>query len=571
MYEGMSQAEVIRRLFGRPSASGERVMPPPPPRATVEHDSVDKMQFGNHADDSPRFRRIAVEDAPQIAPDAPDPDPIDFTQATPDEIKAWQAKARDAKAKREAAPAYDAWSDLTRDIFYSYHHSREPQVKSPDQVDPAVAHHAKIASRMVSEDEHAQARNLTRDDATASAIATMAASRALREALEDELIDQARQSEDFEQARDSAEGAQQTLDDLRAKAQEQHAQGQPVESGLKDQIKDAVAQKRQAQAQAAQIAQSSPTPMSQAGHDAIVAAVQAAHEAAQNAASIPSFGQGFGAGEPRYESPEQALTIADMWANNETLKAVSELYGRLDRDMRFKRAKRVTGGADEIVDLKFGDDLRRILPTELGALADDDFEDDFYMRFLGGEVRVFDTVGEESAGKGPIVLTCDESYSMNGERNVWAKALALALLNITRREKRDFAYVAWASGGQCKTHLFKAKDDLNAQAIVDMASHFFGGGTTPVLGLAEADRIMSSVPEFRKADVVKLTDGEAAFGPEDKRLRDRMAEKGVRFHGVGIGQTFGYLKELTDDVVSVRDFDLDNPSEATAHLATHIT
>jgi uncharacterized protein with von Willebrand factor type A (vWA) domain len=82
---------------------------------------------------------------------------------------------------------------------------------------------------------------------------------------------------------------------------------------------------------------------------------------------------------------------------------------------------------------------------------------------------------------------------------------------------------------------------------------------------------MSSVPEFRKADVVKLTDGEAAFGPEDKRLRDRMAEKGVRFHGVGIGQTFGYLKELTDDVVSVRDFDLDNPSEATAHLATHIT
>lgn len=571
----MSQAEVIRRLFGRPTASGERELPPPPPRQAVEHDSVDKMQFGIHADDSPRFRHVAIEDAPVIAPDAADPDPIDFTQATPDEIQAWQTEAKAAKAKRENTSPYDAWPDLTRDIFYSYHHGREPKVKSPEEVDPAVAHHAKIASRMVAEDEHAQSRNLTRDDATASAIATMAASRALREALENELIEQARQSEEFEQARESAEGAQQSLDDLREQAKQAKADTGQVPQPLVDDIKQAVQAKRAAQGQAAQVAQASPKAMTQAAHEAIVKAVKEGHEAAKNAASMPSFGQGFGSGEPRYESPEQALTIADMWANNPVLRKVSELYGRLERDMRFQRAKRVTGGADEIVDLKFGDDLRRILSTELGALADDDFEDDFYMRYLGGEIRVFDTVGEESAGKGPIVLTCDESYSMNGERNIWAKALACALLNICRREKRDFAYVAWASASDVKTHLFKAKEGLKAQDIVDMVSHFFGGGTTPVLGLAEADKIMSSVPEFRKADVVKITDGEAKFDGEDKRLRDRMMERGVRFHGVGVGnqirQGSGYLNHLTDDVVHVQDFDLEDPSAATAHLATHIT
>ncbi len=437
-------------------------------------------------------------------------------------------------------------------------------------MNPAVSHHSKIAGRMLAEEEHARARNITRDNATASAIATMAASRALKEALQDELEEQARQSEEFEEAVDEAEGAMQNLDDLRGQARDLRDQGQPIPGSLVQNIKDAVKDKRKAQAQAADIA-ANPVPFDQKAAQAIVEAVQQGAQAAEDAENIPSFSQGFGEGEPRYQSPEQALSIAEMWANNPVLKAVSQMYGRLDQDMRFKRAKRVVGGQDEIVDLKFGDDLRRVLPAELGALVDTDYEDDFYMRYLSGELRVWDTVGEEHAGRGPILLCCDESSSMSGDRNVWAKALALCLLNISRREKRDFAYIAFAAASQVAVHTFPAKKALDAQSVVDCASHFFGGGTTPIIALAAADKIMSEVPEFKKADVVMVSDGEAAFGPEDTRLRDRMAARGVRFHGVGIGGSFSYLEAMTDDVVSVMDFDLENPSEATAHLATHIT
>ena len=563
----ISQAEMIARLFGR---KGGQVRPKPLPRQAVEHDSVDKMQFDMYADDSPRFRRIAVDERPHIAPNVPDPDPIDFTQASPDEIKEWQEKARAAKDARDNAPEYDAWDDLTRDIFYSYHHPSEPEILPPERVDPAVAHHAKIASKMTAEDEHAQSRNITRDNPTAAAIATMAASRALKEALSDELVEQARQSEDFEQARQQAESAMERLESLRNEAKQLKQDGQPIPQDLVQAVQQAVKDKRASQANAADLALAAPLPFNKAAHDAVVAAVQAGAEAAEASQSMPSFDQGFGQGEPRYESPEQALSIAELWANDPTLRAVTELYGRLDKDMRFKRAKRVVGGADEIVDLKFGDDLRRILSTELASLADDDYEDDFYMRYLGAEIRVFDTVGEEQAGRGPVVLCVDESGSMSGESNVWAKALAMCLLNICRREKRDFAYVGFASGSQVNTFLFKAKEDLDPQQIIDMASHFFGGGTTPVIALAAADKVMETA-EFRKADVVMVSDGEASFGGEDKRLRDRMAERGVRFHGIGIGGSFRYLNELTDDVVSVSAFDLTDPSEATAHLATHIT
>lgn len=565
-----TQKELIDRLFGRP---GQR--PVPMPRSTVTHDSVDEMVFGNYTDDSPRFRATAIDDKPRIPPDVPDPDPIDFTTAKPAEITDWQKQAKAAKAARENAPEYEPWEELTRDIFYSYHHPREPRVLDPDEVDPGVAHHAKIASKMMAEEEHAQSRNITRDQPTAAAIATMAASRALRAALEDELLEQARQAEEFEREREKAQAQQQTLDQLRQQAQALRDQGQQVPQQLIDDIKAGIHAKRAAQAQAAQAAQATPAGFDSAAHAAVTAAVQAGAEAAKAAQSIPSFTQGFGEGEPRYESPEQALSIAEMWANNEMLRRVAELYGRMNLEMRFQRAKRVVGGADEIVDLKFGDDIRRVLPSELIALADDDLEDDFYMRWMGGELRVYDTVGEEHAGRGPIVLAVDESGSMSGDRNVWAKALAMVLLNIARREKRDFAYVGFSSGDQVKTFLFKVRDSLEAQAIVDMAGHFFGGGTTPVIALAAADKVMEQA-EFRKADVTMVTDGEASFGSEDKRLRDKMAARGVRFHGVGIGtgrggQPYRYLADLTEDTVSVHDFDLQDPSEATAHLATHIS
>lgn len=558
--------DIIKRLFGR----GKEQRPKPLARSTVTHDSVDKMVFENYSEDSPRLRN-ALDDRPKIPVDAPDPEAIDFTTATPDEIKAWQKEAREAKRKREQAPEYDAWEDLARDVFYGYHHPRDPQVVDED-IDPAVAAHAKIMSKMLAQDEFTQARNITRDDGVASAAATLASTRTLREALTEELIEQARQSEEFEQARETAEGAMEELESLRDEAKQQHADQGSVDPSLAIQIRDTVKRKREAQAQAADIAMNAPVPFDKAAHEAVVRAVEAGLDAAEKMQNIPSFGQGFQEGEPRYESPEQALSIAEMWTTNELLNAVAELYGRLDKDMRFERSKRVVGGQDEIVDVTIGDDLRRVVTSEYASLADDDMEDDFYSRYLTSELTIYSTVGEEHAGRGPIILVGDESMSMQGERLVWMKAMALCLLNISRREKRDFAYVGFASGRQVRSFQFPTRQAMDAQEVVEMASHFFNGGTTPIIGITMAVEIMDRAADFKKADIVIVSDGEAGVGPEDRRLRDYLDQKGVRIHGIGIGGSFTYLKEMaTAGTVDIRDFDLTDPSEATAHLATHIT
>lgn len=556
----------LARLFGR---GGQK--PKPLPRATVEHDSVDKMMFGNYADDSPRFRSAVIEDAPKIAPNVPEPPVPDFTTASREEVAKYQADAKAAREARDKAPPYGNWEDLSRDLFYSYHHVREPSVVPPAEVDPGVAFHGRIMQKMIAEDDHAKSRNVTRDDATMAAMATQAGLNVLRGALEEELIDQAREAEEFEQAKREAEQKMDELESMRKDAQQQHADAGQVDPALVQEIKQAVLDKRALQQAAVDQASQIPAKFDQAAHDAVVAAASASAQAIEDAGNIPSFGQGFGEGEPIYESPEQALSIAERWSKGD-LKKIAELYGRIWSDFHFKRSKRVVGGQDEIVDITIGDDLKRLVSSELIALADDDLFDDFLARYTARELLVYSTVGEEHAGRGPVVLVVDGSSSMSGDRTIWARAVALTLLNVCRREKRDFAFVEFSSATQVYSMQFPAKRELKADDIVEMASHFFRGGTAPLVGVQRGVEIMEAA-EFKKADLVLVSDGEAGFGDEDKRIRDRLREKGVRIHGIGIGSSFGYLKNMceAETITTIHDMDLEDPNEATGQLAVQVT
>lgn len=538
------------------------------PDSVVSHDSIDAMEFANYADDSPRFRRLTVEDAPSVAPDVPDPEPIDMTTATPDQFRTYQQAMRDAQTARDAAPPYAAWDKLTRDVFYSYHTHDQPEIIEP--VDPGVELHKRIMPKMMTTDEHAQARNVTRDSSTTAAIATMAAVKALKDILGDELSEQAREAQEYAEQAEKARDANDQLEFLRDRAKDLHAQGQPIPQPLVDQIKQGVHNRRAAQQAAMQAAQAQ-TPMSATAMEAVQAAAAAGAKAASDAANLPSFGGGFGAGEPTYESPEQALSIAEMWATNPQLRAMAERFGRLDKDIRFQRSKRVVGGNDEIVDVEFGDNLARVLPDELALFADPDYEDEFLMRYCSEELLIFSTVGEENAGRGPIIVVMDGSSSMRGERNIWCRAVSMCLLHIARIEKRDFAAVEFADARSVETWTFPAKAQLPAERIVEMASHFYGGGTSPIQGVAGAAKLMQDAADFKKADIVLIGDGEASFGPEDARLRDQLTQMGVRLFGIGIGGSFAYLSQYCEHVVAVHDFELQDPSQATAELATHIS
>src|SRR4051794_20501994 len=117
----------MSRLFGRGAESAPEL-----PTQAVEFDGIDRMVFDDVRLSSPRFQRVALEDPPIITPDAREPDPLDFTAASPDEIAAWQEQVKAARAARAQADPYGGWEKLVRDVFYYFHHARPPKLHAPE-------------------------------------------------------------------------------------------------------------------------------------------------------------------------------------------------------------------------------------------------------------------------------------------------------------------------------------------------------------------------------------------------------------------------------------------------------
>jgi uncharacterized protein with von Willebrand factor type A (vWA) domain len=315
--------------------------------------------------------------------------------------------------------------DLTRDIFYSYHHPREPEVLARAR----WTRRSRTTRRSPQDDGRGRPRAVAEHhprQATAAAIATMAASARAEGSAGDELIEQARQSEEFEQAREQAEGAMDQLESLREQARERTRQGQPVPQELVDQIKQGVQDKRAAGSRPREIALASPGAVRQGRARSGRRRRSAGGKEAARTREHPELRSGLRRGRAALRVARAGADHRGHVGEQRDPARVAELYGRLDKDMRFKRAKRVVGGQDEIVDLKFGDDIRRILPSEL-ALA----------RGRGLRGRLLHALPRRRAarvrhrGRGARRARSHRPGrgrvgSMSGERNVWAKALACA-------------------------------------------------------------------------------------------------------------------------------------------------
>ena len=76
-------------------------------------------------------------------------------------------------------------------------------------------------------------------------------------------------------------------------------------------------------------------------------------------------------------------------------------------------------------------------------------------------------------GKGPIIITIDESGSMQGEKAHTAKALALALAWIARQQNRWCALIAY-SGDSGERLLALPPRRWNESALADWLTAFIG-------------------------------------------------------------------------------------------------
>lgn len=266
--------------------------------------------------------------------------------------------------------------------------------------------------------------------------------------------------------------------------------------------------------------------MSKIRQAARVACKEATKEADSTNQMMKAFGHGIGPGTKHISSPTAKRELANKLSNNNVLKKIAELAGRMRSTAFEKQRTKTKHGVDEIADIKTGDDLARLVPAEMVKLAHPLMKVDFKKKFLEKNLLQYKLRGKDKEAKGPVIVCVDESGSMKGERDVWAKAVSMVLLNIAQKQNRNYCLVHF-DGKVNRIDKFEKKADITE--ILDSMSHFTGGGTSYEEPLNEAIQIIANEKNYNKADIIFITDDTCYIGDEFLELFNK-AKKVSQFN-----------------------------------------
>ncbi|MGR3279319.1 vWA domain-containing protein [Acaryochloris marina NIES-2412] len=204
----------------------------------------------------------------------------------------------------------------------------------------------------------------------------------------------------------------------------------------------------------------------------------------------------------------EKLKLAVLIEENPQLKKILDLAGNaLETANRKCRQHQAEAGYGELVGITTGNDVSQILPQELGRLSDSRQKLSFYRDFLEGQLFQNDLQAPEEKGKGPMVICLDCSGSMKERvsRDLWSKALIVALVKLANEQDRVVSVVRFES--VCYEPIeIHPKEDID-QLIRLLVTSPTNGGTKFQAPLEKARDIIEQDADYSEADIVFITDG----------------------------------------------------------------
>jgi uncharacterized protein with von Willebrand factor type A (vWA) domain len=198
-------------------------------------------------------------------------------------------------------------------------------------------------------------------------------------------------------------------------------------------------------------------------------------------------------------------------ARNTEIKKILEFLSGIPKLGSFTKKKTTRYSKGELYGYEEGSDLERIVPSELAMP-----EDLFYVRLAESQLLLYQKQIKESLG--PIYLLLDKSGSMDGEKILWAKAVALALYSRARRENRDFYLRFFDNIPYPLIKVIKNAKSKDVIKMIEYIGKIRGGGGTDI-----SRSVISACEDIKEghvkgvSEVIILTDGE-----------DKIAETTVR-------------------------------------------
>jgi uncharacterized protein with von Willebrand factor type A (vWA) domain len=280
---------------------------------------------------------------------------------------------------------------------------------------------------------------------------------------------------------------------------------------------------------------------------ALAEATKEVEEAREAAAAL-----GMGPGAPGSNDPRAIAALYRRVRSDPTLRRVCELAGRYRRVAQSKQRHKAVHGMDDVVGVVTDGDLGRLLPHELAKLAVPEFEDDTLRRLVERQTMCREYAGVEPVAKGPIIVSVDESGSMEGEKAHTAKALALALAWVARRQRRWVALVAY-SGDSGERLLALPPGRWDEAALMDWLAGFIGRGSSLDVPVREMPHYYEQLRAPAGAtDVIFITDALCRIAPG---LRDQFnawkQQVRARLITLVIASTPGDLAAISDEVHQV--------------------
>lgn len=275
-----------------------------------------------------------------------------------------------------------------------------------------------------------------------------------------------------------------------------------------------------------------------------------------------TMGEGFSLNELKKLDLLELNNIIKELKNNDEIKKIVEKLGRdiksKEEDIKITKIRNCNLN-EEVYGVKKGDNVARLLSSELAYLCEEDMEYLFYIKLyekgllnysLSGMEEIMEKK-EKKASKGPIIVALDTSGSMYGESLIKSKALLLSIFNTLQKEKRKLYILLFGSKNQIKEGEFDYLNEKND--ILIFINSGFGGGTNFDTPLQRGVIILKESPKYEKADILMITDGECEASTEIK-LKIKKEKEKLKFNIYSVITKKNYYKKydgFSDEMIKI--------------------
>ena len=177
-----------------------------------------------------------------------------------------------------------------------------------------------------------------------------------------------------------------------------------------------------------------------------------------------------------------------------------------------------------------GDELSRVVPSELAMYAMKETEGLFLKKYTEKSLMQYDVKDNEKQGKGPFVVLLDKSGSMRGMEYEVAAAITAELLRLALEDHREAAVIPFDS----RAHDVRVID--SSDKLIDFMMYGLrASGGTNFDNAFNAGLDYISKQKLDKSDIMIITDGMGnVHQTTEQWMRVCRDKAGVRYFGLNI-------------------------------------